>query len=315
MQAIVNGKLLVARVLRAAGADLHRRDDTGTAMHYAAASGSIAVVKWLQSLGHNTREPSDKGLLPLHIACQYKHTKLVQYLLDLPGGSSDVHAQCPNGQTALHTAVHSGVSSTVQLLLQRGADANALFAHGTSALMLATTVPVTKQLLAAGASASAADSMGMTVQHHHAKGGTSAGVVCLTIQAGADPTALDKDGSTPAHIAGMSGHFALEALLSRAAEDYCKKHPAVVVSSASGTAAERTVNDSSGSSNDASGTTAAAGDSHSKSTITASSGSSTTTSSNVSSDADITAAISCVASKGCQERSAPVSAVSTADDK
>jgi ankyrin repeat protein len=74
MQAIIHGKLLVARVLRAAGADLQRRDDTGTAMHYAAVSGSIAVVKRLQSLGFSPREPSSSGMLPLHIACQYKHS-------------------------------------------------------------------------------------------------------------------------------------------------------------------------------------------------------------------------------------------------
>jgi ankyrin repeat protein len=76
MQAVSYGKLLVARVLRAAGADLHRRDSTGTAMHYAAISGSIAVVKWLQSLGLDPREAGGKGLLPLHIACHYKHTSL-----------------------------------------------------------------------------------------------------------------------------------------------------------------------------------------------------------------------------------------------
>jgi hypothetical protein len=178
---------------------------------------------------------------------------------------------------------------------------NALFGLGASSLMLTTTAPMTKLLLAAGASVSAADSAGMTVLHHHARAGISAGVVCLTIQAGADPTALDKDGSTPAHVAGMSGHFALEALLSRAAEDYRKKHPAVAAASSS--------------SGDASGTAAAAGDRHSESTVTVSSGSGTTTNSSITGGTGITAAISSVASKECQERTALVNAVTTANNK
>jgi ankyrin repeat protein len=37
----------------------------------------------------------------------------------------------------------------------------------------------------------------------------------LLLQHGSVPTAVDKNGSTPAHIDGMSGHFADEALLSK----------------------------------------------------------------------------------------------------
>jgi ankyrin repeat protein len=318
MQAIIHGKLPVARVLRAAGTDLQRRDDTGTAMHYAAVSGSVAVVKWLQSLGFNPREPSSSGMLPLHIACKYKHAKLVQYLLDVPGGSSDVHAQCPNGQTALHTAVHSGNSSIVQQLLQRGADVRALFAHGSSVLMLATTAPVTKLLLAAGAAVDCADSLSMTALHHCAMGGTAAGVVCMMIQAGADPTALAHNGSTPAHVAGMRGHFALEALLSRAAEDYRRKHPqaAVVATSVRGAAAEHTGaadSDSNVSSSASSSSATAADNSGRDRTAAASIDSSITTSSSIASGTDAATVATVATRKECQECIAPASAVDACD--
>jgi ankyrin repeat protein len=48
----------------------------------------------------------------------------------------------------------------------------------------------------------------------------------LLLQRGAVPTAVDKNGSTPAHIAGMAGHFADEALLSKAADLYSKAQAA-----------------------------------------------------------------------------------------
>jgi ankyrin repeat protein len=46
----------------------------------------------------------------------------------------------------------------------------------------------------------------------------------LLLQHGAMPTSVDTGGSTPAHIAGVSGHFADEALLSKAADLYSKAH-------------------------------------------------------------------------------------------
>jgi ankyrin repeat protein len=215
--------------------------------------------------------------------------------------------------------VHSGDSSIVQqLLLQRGADVRALFASGTSPLMLASTAPVTKLLLAAGAAVSCADSLGMTALHHCAKGGTAAGVVCMMIQAGADPTALDRNGSTPAHVAGMSGHFALEALLSRAAEDYRRKHPAVVVAtSVRSAAAEHTGgadSNSSTSSSIVSGAATAAAV-NSERTAAASIDSSTTRSSSIGSGTDGASITTATANKDCQKRIAPVSAVSMACDK
>jgi MYND finger len=70
------------------------------------------------------------------------------------------------------------------------------------------------------------------VLHYLARCGAAAGAVCLIVKAGVDPTALDMTGSTAAHVAGMNGNFALEALLSRAADDHRKKQ--ATVSSTSG---------------------------------------------------------------------------------
>jgi Ankyrin repeats (3 copies)/MYND finger len=121
----------------------------------------------------------------------------------------------------------------VQLLLQQGADVNHTDVFGVTPLMLAKTAPAVKLLLAACADAAAVRREGSTVLHVHAQFGASTGAVCLVIKAGADPTAVDVNGSTAAHIAGIKGHFALEALLSRAADDHRKKQIASSSSSSS----------------------------------------------------------------------------------
>jgi ankyrin repeat protein len=226
VEAVYRGKLQVAQLLLAAGADVHSTDDGGTLMHYAAASGSIAVVKWLQSLGLDPRAVSgDNQILPLHDACEHEQLQMAKYLLALPGAVDDILVINVNWQTPLHLAAESGADSVVQLLLHSGADADVGDVDGSTPLMLAGSVAVVKLLLAAGAAAAAVDNDSASVLHYHAMNGATAGAICLLLKAGADPTTVNSDGSTPAHVAGMRGHFTLEVLLSRAADDYRKKHP------------------------------------------------------------------------------------------
>eukprot|EP00953_Heterococcus_sp_UTEX-ZZ885_P004176 2754-Heterococcus_DN1.PRE.1 len=151
---------------------------------------------------------------------------MAMYLLDLPGAAADVHVQSSTSKKSpLHYAVP--FESVVQLLLQRGADVHARNERGEQPLWHAHTLPVVKLLLAAGADATAVDGApGSSVLHSQAKCGTCAGVICLLLKAGADPTGTVVCAETvvsPAHLADINGHFALEALLSRAAEDYRKK--------------------------------------------------------------------------------------------
>eukprot|EP00953_Heterococcus_sp_UTEX-ZZ885_P041559 21201-Heterococcus_DN1.PRE.3 len=234
--AVKGGKLQTTRALHAAGASALQ---WGSIMMQSAAEyGHVALVKWLHSLGLDPRAESshdaETRMLPLHWACNFGHLAVVKYLLALPGAAADVHALCSNGYTPLHKAVccddeNPDASSIVQLLLESGADANANDSStgGITPLMLAKTAAVTKLLLAAGADATAVEEGWLPVLHHQAKAGASAGSVCLLLKAGADPTISDScgHGITPAHVAGMHGHFALEALLSRAADDYRKRYP------------------------------------------------------------------------------------------
>jgi ankyrin repeat protein len=188
-------------------------------------------VKSLQTLGVDARAvSSEEHLLPLHCACEAKHLHIVKNMLALPGAADDIHARTSQGQTPLHSAATPGADSVVQLLLERGADVDARDVNGYTPLMDADSLAVVKLLLAAGADATAVDDGGMTVLQCQARDGACAGTVCLLLKAGADPTAtirINGINVTSAHLAGINGHFALEALLSRAADDYHKKHFAV----------------------------------------------------------------------------------------
>jgi uncharacterized protein len=225
--AVFAGKLQVARALHAASADVHYSDEYGTLMHYAARSGNTSVVKWLQSLGLDPRSTAgEQQLLPLHCACEYNQLQMLECFLSLPGAAGDVHARtAAKLQTPLHYAAASAADSVVELLLQRGADANAVDIFGITPVMAARSLPVVKLLLAAGADATAASVVGKTLLQCQAQQGACASTICLLLKAGADPTvAALTDGNyvAAAHKAGISGHFALEKLLSRAADDYRK---------------------------------------------------------------------------------------------
>jgi ankyrin repeat protein len=115
-----------------------------------------------------------------------------------------------------------------------------LDAEHSTPLMRARAAAVVKLLLAAGADATVVGGKNWTALHCYAAAGASSGFICLILKAGADPTAVDSDGSTAAHLAGIKGHFALEALLSRAADDYRKKQTTTSSSSSGSTGSSNT---------------------------------------------------------------------------
>jgi uncharacterized protein len=136
-------------------------------------------------------------------------------------------AEDSEGYTALHFAAQSEHDDIVQLLLRKRAAVDARSHTGVTPLMQAQLTRTVRVLVNAHADVNAVDDVGFTVLRHCAKQGAAECVYKLLLQHGAVPTAVDKNGSTPAHIAGMSGHFADETLLSKAADDYRKTHEAV----------------------------------------------------------------------------------------
>jgi len=128
-----------------------------------------------------------------------------------------------SGQTPLFWAVQSGLRSTVNLLLQHGADAVHKDNQGQTPLHIcaAKCFPQTCSLLLATCSV---QSFGLELRscrdlsplHVAARHGHTEVIDCL-LAATADPSAVTLQGRTPLHLAAMAGHSgAVERLLEAA---------------------------------------------------------------------------------------------------
>jgi ankyrin repeat protein len=227
LAAVMCKQLKAAGYLVSAGADLQVKDVHGnTLVHAAAQCDAVRILRWLvvtQKL--NPCEPAADSWLPLHCACQMGCSLAAEeYLLSLPQVAAMLAAEDSKGYTALQIAADSEHDDMVQLLLSKGAAVDARSHTVFTPLMQAQRLCTVTALVNAHADVNAVDDDGFTVLHHCADQGTAECVYKLLLQHGAVPAAVDKNGSTPAHIAGMSGHFADEALLSKAADDYRKTH-------------------------------------------------------------------------------------------
>ena len=138
MLASEEGHLPTVEVLLAAGADVNLRTSEGgdSALDFAALDGNTDVMKAI--LGHgvhaDVRCPLG-GCTALHRAACANEVGAVELLLD---AGADVNAVDNDAQTPLHVAAHFGSSDTSRVLLQRGASVDAAGRDGKrTALYLA----------------------------------------------------------------------------------------------------------------------------------------------------------------------------------
>jgi ankyrin len=97
-------------------------------------------------------QPWSRGAQPLHYAVFNGDADSVELLLE---HGADVNAIAGNGWTPLHIACASGREALVDLLLENGADVNAMTEAGDSPLVLATRygdADIVEDLLSHGAS-------------------------------------------------------------------------------------------------------------------------------------------------------------------
>jgi len=115
------------------------------------------------------------------------------------------------GWTSLHIAALGDHRREAEILLSRGADANARDKFGHTPLFFARTAYMAQVLLSHGADPNARRRDGATVLHKAARGG-SRQVARMLIHAGAKVNAA-QGGSTPLHIAARGGHWSVVELL------------------------------------------------------------------------------------------------------
>jgi len=161
--------------------------DGDSALFEAVRHGHLDIAALLIERGADAAHRNARGQTPLFFAPTLRTALL---LLE---HRCDPCVRDTGGQTALFAASQKGLAEVVEVLLQRGTEADARDKHGTSALHLAVGPQVCRLLLAARAGVNAQDTdKGQTPLFQIAARGDAAAVKVL-LRAGADGKKLDKD--------------------------------------------------------------------------------------------------------------------------
>ena len=167
-----------------------------TELHRAANEGDLRWVQHVLNSGVYVDATNGDGETPLDLAAEHGHADVVQVLLD---------AGARLERDALYVPALLCKVAVLQLLIDAGADPNAVNSDGDTALhkaagcVLPNAAEVVLVLLNAGADPNAVNSDGETPLHQAAECQWfgSAEAVLVLLNAGADPNAINSDGETP----------------------------------------------------------------------------------------------------------------------
>lgn len=171
-----------------------QQDWPGNALVLAAQRGLVGVVELLLEKGADVSE-SMRSQAPILSAAFFGHSRVLQLLID---NGADVDAIKSDGQTVLHTAAEFGYEKAVQLLLEVGADVDKQNGAGLTALYWATLgghLTVVRLLILYGADLERKYSNAESALHIAASQGHES-IVLLLLEAGADVHSRDASGKT-----------------------------------------------------------------------------------------------------------------------
>ncbi|MFH1689999.1 MAG: ankyrin repeat domain-containing protein [Candidatus Eisenbacteria bacterium] len=200
--AAIFGHLDLARFLAERGVDPRHGDINGmTPLHFACYNGNADIGGFLIGHGADVRATTNSGSTPLHDASFNGDIECMNLALD---------------GDAIIDATEGGFADVAARLIERGADVHAEPPDGMTALMRALDqghLEMSQLLLDSGVDVNAADpDMGRTALHTASLRGWP-DVAGLLLEKGADLSAEDAYGMTPLEYAGKYGHRDVAELL------------------------------------------------------------------------------------------------------
>lgn len=208
--AAISGRTTMVLMLLRMRADTMATDKFGwSPLHLAAWTGREAVVSSLLEKLTDVDQTSKNGMTPLHCAAAAGDVPTVLVLLKNRAGIGTKDTL--GSWTPLHYAARSGHESLARVLLDAGADRNAVDSSERTPLHIAAGhghTSVLQELLRTrekrDVHVNAADAQRLTALHNAALAGYEDAAMVL-LHAGAEKDATDMWGWTPLYFAAVSG--------------------------------------------------------------------------------------------------------------
>uniref|UniRef100_K7GSL6 BCL3 transcription coactivator n=1 Tax=Sus scrofa TaxID=9823 RepID=K7GSL6_PIG len=176
-----------------------------TPLHLAVITTLPSVVRLLVMAGASPMALDRHGQTAAHLACEHRSPACLRALLDsAAGGTMDLEARNYDGLTALHVAVNTECHEAVLLLLEHGADIDAVdIKSGRSPLIHAVennSLSMVQLLLQHGANVNAQMYSGSSALHS-ASGRGLLPLVRTLVRSGADSGLKNCHNDTPLMVA------------------------------------------------------------------------------------------------------------------
>ncbi|XP_006901320.1 PREDICTED: B-cell lymphoma 3 protein [Elephantulus edwardii] len=176
-----------------------------TPLHLAVITTLPSVVRLLVTAGASPMALDRHGQTAIHLACEHRCATCLRSLLDSAApGTVDLEARNYDGLTALHVAVNTECHEAVLLLLERGADIDAMdIKSGRSPLIHAVennSLSMVQLLLQHGANVNAQMYSGSSALHS-ASGRGLLPLVRTLVRSGADSGLKNCHNDTPLMVA------------------------------------------------------------------------------------------------------------------
>ena len=165
--ACCNNRLQIIELMIAYGADIYSTGYCGeTCLHAAARNNFAEAARILIKHGCDVHATDDQGRYAIHCTggTVYNTTNTIKFLLEEAGKREDVNLRDFSGRTPLHLATSAGNGDAASVLIQYGADVNAVTNEGNTPLHCARNSTIYQLLKDKGADCNIQNKHGFTPQ-------------------------------------------------------------------------------------------------------------------------------------------------------